>query len=100
RHTRFSLDWSSDVCSSDLVYYKTPDSKRNSWKDVAWLIVRDAAPVDRELCQHGDGGQQVRDVKVLLGLMGEVDVAGTVSCGRDRSEERRVGKEDGCRRAA
>src|SRR5207302_2446177 len=28
RHTRFSRDWSSDVCSSDLAYAKRPRVRR------------------------------------------------------------------------
>src|SRR5690606_9817186 len=41
RHTRFSRDWSSDVCSSDLSFFTSPASKlfpigtgRNSTKNV------------------------------------------------------------------
>src|SRR5690606_39340816 len=30
RHTRFSRDWSSDVCSSDLIEYQEDDSQFNS----------------------------------------------------------------------
>src|SRR5690606_41048087 len=30
RHTRFSRDWSSDVCSSDLAGGSSPTSSRNS----------------------------------------------------------------------
>src|SRR5690606_40780174 len=31
RHTRFSRDWSSDVCSSDLLYYSRVDSFANDY---------------------------------------------------------------------
>src|SRR6266511_5843206 len=43
RHTRFSRDWSSDVCSSDL---GDPDNprKRNSFDFVLWRPSRDGEP--------------------------------------------------------
>src|SRR5690606_41182871 len=33
RHTRFSRDWSSDVCSSDLVYYSHFKCNRQQIRD-------------------------------------------------------------------
>src|SRR5690606_40910003 len=80
RHTRFSRDWSSDVCSSDL------------------------HPGDRRL---GAGGGQVRlgvqlargldalGPGLLADLTGEKQGIGGQADGggEDRSEERRVGKE-------
>src|SRR5688572_9812149 len=65
RHTRFDCDWSSDVCSSDLV-----DQPR-------------ARPL--QLVAHPSGAPHV-DVEVL----GEALDRGA---DRIRSEERRVGKE-------
>src|SRR5690606_34386390 len=32
RHTRFSRDWSSDVCSSDLVAAASAESRAESWE--------------------------------------------------------------------
>src|SRR3712207_7811285 len=80
RHTRYWRDWSSDVCSSDLL--------------VADLEV---------MAADGAGGEEVRqrggDVAVVaLHRVGGVEVRRVVvtrSAGavEDRSEERRVGKE-------
>src|SRR5690606_40986556 len=33
RHTRFSRDWSSDVCSSDLFFTFRPRKGQRSWLD-------------------------------------------------------------------
>src|SRR5437868_15534574 len=72
RHTRSKRDWSSDVCSSDL----PPNAVGLHRVGLA-------------------GGQRVRQGEVepvVLGVIG-VLVDGPVV----RSEERRVGKECGCR---
>src|SRR5690606_40599119 len=51
RHTRFSRDWSSDVCSSDLVDTMKPEVARAAvaagatmWNDVAALRFSSEAP--------------------------------------------------------
>src|SRR5690606_39344292 len=54
RHTRFSRDWSSDVCSSDLMR-NDPDSvglilmntAQSHFPDVAWLL--DRFPLSRRV---------------------------------------------------
>src|SRR5690606_40516267 len=88
RHTRFSRDWSSDVCSSDL----------------------------QRIDEGGDGAvaapsQQLRlafvldlDFDLELTALGLVGLAGDLvthqlpgPAGGERSEERRVGKECRCR---
>src|SRR5207302_8344984 len=42
RHTRFSRDWSSDVCSSDLVLLPShqvpPDTNANSFRNLAYPL--------------------------------------------------------------
>src|SRR5690606_40848001 len=73
RHTRFSRDWSSDVCSSDLGHDQTAQrrgDRGNSRLDVGGV-------------GEDDG---VRTQTVAVGLQEAGKVAG-------RSEERRVGKE-------
>src|SRR5690606_40355994 len=85
RHTRFSRDWSSDVCSSDLDPARIP------------ALVEEMLRLDPPL--HLDMRKTTRDV-----TLGGVDVpAGSLvwlviaAANRDprafRSEERRVGNE-------
>src|SRR5690606_40989819 len=85
RHTRFSRDWSSDVCSSDL------------------LVVADAAMGihyahlagndDGTPLVHGD----IRPETLMVSFGGVCQVTGYGALGvapkESRSEERRVGKE-------
>src|SRR5690606_41156323 len=95
RHTRFSRDWSSDVCSSDLADVAVCDVRRNHphigiSRDKR-LDVRIRAKVT-----IGPTSQRVLLWFAQLELCHVLNViwvvAGT-NCGR--SEERRVGK--GCR---
>src|SRR5690348_18020996 len=70
RHTRWTGDWSSDVCSSDL------------WRNVSR---REAYLADITYGQNSEFGfDYLRDNMAM-------DLADTVQ--RERSEERRVGKE-------
>src|SRR5437764_12169052 len=69
RHTRYIGDWSSDVCSSDLLYAEM--------RDKAQAIGRKIIEAERDLDQAFATGRI--DAPVL------------------RSEERRVGKECRCR---
>src|SRR5690606_39530450 len=82
RHTRFSRDWSSDVCSSDLINL----SDRRSWKGISDIAIRYGFTLE-------DSGAivvkvQAKDVEKWLqaglGLLAELAAW--------RSEERRVGK--------
>src|SRR5690606_39972117 len=81
RHTRFSRDWSSDVCSSDL-------------GALGGGPLKDAQ-------DHGLGGGAVADdhplALVLVHVLGEAADEGLVGfcLASHRSEERRVGKECG-----
>src|SRR5690606_41040417 len=84
RHTRFSRDWSSDVCSSDLVFELLLDSLlalRRENKEVLWSsMVKDT--MRRKRPSFNEGYHGYRTFSELL---------------EDRSEERRVGKEGRCR---
>src|SRR5207247_4150374 len=95
RHTRSTRDWSSDVCSSDLVAPKIrpeieaaevtvlPRPFEPSDLDGAWLVVAAATlEVNREVA----AAAEERHV-----FVNAVDDPGA------RSEERRVGKECGAR---
>src|SRR5690606_39793352 len=92
RHTRFSRDWSSDVCSSDLHdlkdYWSFLAARNLDWREVrledvgefvAWLRLPPAA----------------RDGRVTLLSTVQAHV-GAATVNR-RSEERRVGREGGSR---
>src|SRR5207302_4120203 len=83
RHTRFSRDWSSDVCSSDLPWPR--------WRITAAIGAKGALVVS--------GVASALPFVVLAVAHGspwEVYSASALS-GLGRSEERRVGKECGCR---
>src|SRR5690606_40013477 len=85
RHTRFSRDWSSDVCSSDL-----PEKWKNEYKKTMALIaaeearMQNLAEVFRSFELSGFGIYNWD--KILEGEQ-SAELAG------ERSEERRVGKE-------
>src|SRR5690606_40269366 len=86
RHTRFSRDWSSDVCSSDLGGFHTEDAKRNR----ARRMTAAAFDVDPEL-EGADGPAPASPVPVADDLRDAFTTAYFRSLGR--SEERRVGTE-------
>src|SRR5206468_7026738 len=97
RHTRSDRDWSSDVCSSDLVlsvqrmsFWSTrqADESRNPQgfpgsTPKKGAITPVSAATSRSVC--------------LSGLRGRISENGTAA---QRSEERRVGKECRCGEAA
>src|SRR5947199_8668970 len=73
RHTRCLSDWSSDVCSSDLLFIYAPRNRSGEYHDL------------QTTQQHAVRKEIVTPVACLL-------LAGTVPAVA-RSEERRVGKE-------
>src|SRR5687768_17762198 len=80
RHTRCSRDWSSDVCSSDLIECNSilaeqPDTIIPAGLDALTSRLRRA------------------DQLVLSGIDADLELAACGAAGRARSEERRVGKE-------
>src|SRR5690606_40082404 len=74
RHTRFSRDWSSDVCSSDLA-------------DIQFEI----GPADEEFLNEGKGNFQF--INDIFGGAIPKEFIPAIQKGFERSEERRVGKE-------
>src|SRR5207302_7375155 len=93
RHTRFSRDWSSDVCSSDLALLPDPRDKS--------IVILNPLPTTRNLTvafrrqevhrERNFGVQRIRLVIERLRLL-------RISRHKERpiemrSEERRVGKE-------
>src|SRR5688572_2626634 len=82
RHTRFDCDWSSDVCSSDLIGGGGFIVYRDTTGRVRALDYREMAP-----------GRATRDMYVdATGNPTKRSVTGHLAAGV-RSEERRVGKE-------
>src|SRR5690606_39452922 len=91
RHTRFSRDWSSDVCSSDLAGRPircvcVPDARKNlARKNLARKIL---ARKTLEELAHFPTSRAMSCAGALLLRM------------TSRSEERRVGKRCGARRSS
>src|SRR5205085_2969594 len=97
RHTRFDCDWSSDVCSSDLIIVHDP-------RKITKFVATGANTI---VAGRASNGSRVRAVFTRIG--GEIGRAAiehfaeriaeleTITCKDRRSEERRVGKECRCR---
>src|SRR5690606_40379887 len=84
RHTRFSRDWSSDVCSSDLAANgRSRGQSRRTPTSSAWSRSLSSG-LYRRLRSH-TGSADLRLSEALAGLASLPY--------RRRSEERRVGKE-------
>src|SRR5207253_3561159 len=96
RHTRWPRDWSSDVCSSDLgKKFRLAD---HDAADTAGLGPKEKAKA-KDLMQRGmarltelQDRLYAHDRWAVLLIFQAMDAAG-----KDRSEERRVGKECGAR---
>src|SRR5207302_5888760 len=94
RHTSFSRDWSSDVCSSDLVRNRTTERPIDRWFGFEHI---EAGAADVTVL---DGALQRRGVDQLAAC--RVDQANSGFAARqpvvvERSEERRVGEGSGWR---
>src|SRR5207302_2486261 len=81
RHTRFSRDWSSDVCSSDLTLYRSPTDvgRRGALGTSSLSEVSSSHRTIRRRRRHHRAARERHDLAVQRDT--------------DRSEERRVGKE-------
>src|SRR5690606_40881965 len=88
RHTRFSRDWSSDVCSSDLGEF-----------DATNLVMPEVSVITSIGLDHCEWlGNTIADVaRAKAGIIkpGRPVVIGRLPS-EARSEERRVGKGGGC----
>src|SRR2546429_4031401 len=78
RHTRCSRDWSSDVCSSDLMIGR---EELELMKPTAIIVNTSRGPVIDEVALHAHLAA------------GKIFGAGLDVFDQERSEERRVGKE-------
>src|SRR5690348_17530229 len=79
RHTRWTGDWSSDVCSSDLIRSMTGCSRPES------------CDPDRYLAARSETGLSAQERMVTAA--GSERICERRNCAATRSEERRVGKE-------
>src|SRR5690606_39353448 len=100
RHTRFSRDWSSDVCSSDL--NKDPSIQSLVLKDVTHQILEGNQSIIGLMLESNIhfGNQNIpKDLSEL-----KYGVSVTDACidwaETERSEERRVGKGGSAQRTA
>src|SRR5690606_40062314 len=88
RHTIFSRDWSSDVCSSDLAV-----KARYGWKVVDGELIphtRQQVVIERIKRLREKDGLSLNQIAKTL----NTKCVPTLTGGKwDRSEERRVGKE-------
>src|SRR5690606_39420385 len=98
RHTRFSRDWSSDVCSSDL-FVEASLAENDAGTRADPIIVRDGnrgrlIPAFQTQAQDDPKGQVAAEI--IAWLFDGGSPAGPVFL---RSEERRVGKACGAARS-
>src|SRR5205085_3374335 len=93
RHTRFDCDWSSDVCSSDLIWTDIPVINNRSNEALGYPTQKPLALLERILKTSSREGDVVLDPCCGCGT--------TIAASEKlRSEERRVGKECRARRGA
>src|SRR6266567_6851529 len=52
RHTRFDCDWSSDVCSSDLVNGNLPGQFAAMWRHVHDIFTANGVKIGRASCRE------------------------------------------------
>src|SRR5690606_39321014 len=95
RHTSFSRDWSSDVCSSDLTH---GDALDHALVAAGLDVFADAEGVVREI---EDARDDIAHQCLRAEAEGEAEDSGAGENGADvdadvRSEERRVGKGGRC----
>src|SRR5699024_11446016 len=97
RHTRSKRDWSSDVCSSDLLPVRLAN---NRYEQFQFGIKRHPAKMDVTITADRESGK-FEIIKGYYDLNGGGRANFSFSVAQvcaTRSEERRVGKECRCRR--
>src|SRR5690606_40382706 len=93
RHTRFSRDWSSDVCSSDLI--RSDDARfAGVVAPLDHAPTHSAIAAERAMLAVLDGSCRTPVGALTTLSNGTISLKGEI-LSLDRSEERRVGK--GCR---
>src|SRR5690606_40566652 len=93
RHTRFSRDWSSDVCSSDLSMGHTAENVSEKYK----VSREDQDEFSYRSHQRAlaalEAGKFKDEIVPITVSETYIDVSGKKKTREYRSEERRVGKE-------
>src|SRR5690606_39532216 len=93
RHTRFSRDWSSDVCSSDLTCISVNEEAAHGIPSSRILNAGDLVNIDVSAELDGyfadTGGSAIIPPESKLHLQ----ICAVAKKALDRSEERRVGNE-------
>src|SRR5690606_40745296 len=93
--TRFSRDWSSDVCSSDLTegfYITSTEIFYTSDSGVTWTKKRNIQ-FGNDINFYGSLGFVVGNAGRVYKSIDSGDTWQQINVGVNRSEERRVGKE-------
>src|SRR5690606_40505754 len=93
---RFSRDWSSDVCSSDLSYSYTFPSGGLMNTDGEYTVIVSYGNTIQETTFQFTAAAQWRTIDAIIGGEShriEYMITGTGNSLDGRSEERRVGKE-------
>src|SRR4051812_50163777 len=98
RHTRLTCDWSSDVCSSDLIRCRALGNVSSHHVSISQIVAEGAAArILAALLAHPEDANVVECCCHALGnIMHDTPLIDE----KFRSEERRVGKEGRCRWAA
>src|SRR5690606_39855206 len=89
RHTRFSRDWSSDVCSSDLLSQVRELAKAQNLGSAVMIFL----PQPREFFAPATAPARLTNLAEKQALLAEYGIETLIVASFDRSEERRVGKE-------
>src|SRR5690606_39302347 len=85
RHTRFSRDWSSDVCSSDLA-----DRSSEAAREIRDMVAQIRNEIAASVAFMNQSAAMVNEQAASAG---DVDASLQALVLQARSEERRVGKE-------
>src|SRR5207249_8518799 len=97
RHTRSKRDWSSDVCSSDLLFAK-PDAGLGHHADEMIELFRLKHVAHLPAGSLSYGQQKLIDIAMAFMPTPRLVLLDEPCAGVNRSEERRVGKECRSRR--
>src|SRR5690606_39706935 len=97
-HTRFSRDWSSDVCSSDLNANHRIRAVNEAFCRITGYAERDViGEYNRLLWDRPEADSQEHERQAALERSGQWQAEVWHRRANGRSEERRVGKEGGHR---